>query len=333
MKRIEWIDSLKGYGILCVTLGHLACNIFLETYIYSFHMFLFFFLSGLLHNKSDYNIKDFIAKKTRTILVPFLFWNIASLFAGLILNITILESIRDFLLLDGEVCWNAPIWFLLLLYMTEILYFFIDDFKISNQLIVIVLLFLFWMFIPGKNVFLKVNILPVCLLFYMFGGLTKKYYIFHLNSRDKTKKMMLASIILFATNVLFGVFLNKRISFTGADFGNVLYCGVAAMAGVLFYVNIFKTIDFLKNNVVLQILGKNSLIIMATQYWAFNFFDFISYNTVKISVWHYRSTLKAVFLSIITIFIILTFVQILKKLGLKYRWIKTICTYAGINIE
>ena len=47
-KRIEWIDALKGFLIVCVTIGH--CNVWppLERYIYSFHMLVFFAVSGFL---------------------------------------------------------------------------------------------------------------------------------------------------------------------------------------------------------------------------------------------------------------------------------------------
>ena len=66
MERLNWIDSLKGFGIFCVTFGHLACNFFIETHIYSYHMFLFFFISGFLHNSSDCSFSEFISKKTKT---------------------------------------------------------------------------------------------------------------------------------------------------------------------------------------------------------------------------------------------------------------------------
>lgn len=45
------IDVLKGIGIILVVLGHLNPGIYLETWIYSFHMFLFFFLSGHIFKK------------------------------------------------------------------------------------------------------------------------------------------------------------------------------------------------------------------------------------------------------------------------------------------
>lgn len=47
MSRIKWIDNARAIGILLVVLGHSLIPASIQTYIYSFHMPLFFFLSGL----------------------------------------------------------------------------------------------------------------------------------------------------------------------------------------------------------------------------------------------------------------------------------------------
>ena len=57
MKRIEWIDTAKGFGILLVILGHVILlnpssnsnDLRLSAIIYSFHMPLFFMLNINLH--------------------------------------------------------------------------------------------------------------------------------------------------------------------------------------------------------------------------------------------------------------------------------------------
>ena len=41
-KRIEWVDMLKGFGIILVMLGHASFPETLITEIYTFHMPLFF---------------------------------------------------------------------------------------------------------------------------------------------------------------------------------------------------------------------------------------------------------------------------------------------------
>ena len=47
-ERKKYIDILKGIGIFYVILGHVTHTSFLFRYIYSFHMPLFFFISGML---------------------------------------------------------------------------------------------------------------------------------------------------------------------------------------------------------------------------------------------------------------------------------------------
>ena len=43
--RITWIDTAKGFGLLCVIIGHLGV-LFGAMWVYLFHMPLFFFLLG-----------------------------------------------------------------------------------------------------------------------------------------------------------------------------------------------------------------------------------------------------------------------------------------------
>lgn len=87
MKRIVWIDILKGLAILLVIMGHVCQMRFpvsgkwLADIIYSFHMPLFLFLSGLFARKAieaadDRQIKAFVIRKARQLLVPFFVWMI-----------------------------------------------------------------------------------------------------------------------------------------------------------------------------------------------------------------------------------------------------------------
>lgn len=74
-KRIEYIDIAKGIGILLVVLGHNdfeVISVFVQRLIYSFHMPLFFFLSGYFLNTAI-PFFEFIKKRSNTLLKPFLF--------------------------------------------------------------------------------------------------------------------------------------------------------------------------------------------------------------------------------------------------------------------
>lgn len=74
-KRIEYIDIAKGIGILLVVLGHNDFG-YISPYayhvIYSFHMPLFFFLSGYFL-KTNIPFLEFAKKRFNSLMKPYLF--------------------------------------------------------------------------------------------------------------------------------------------------------------------------------------------------------------------------------------------------------------------
>lgn len=73
--RLNWIDALKGIGIMLVVLGHHSLPAALDTYIFSFHMPLFFFISGFLFDFGKYSKSgaNFVKGKFRSLLLPYSF--------------------------------------------------------------------------------------------------------------------------------------------------------------------------------------------------------------------------------------------------------------------
>ena len=82
---LEWISVAKGIGIILVVIGHFDPPesppywLDLRSVIYSFHMPLFFVLSGYLHVHGKYAYRVLVANKVRRLLYPFA--TIAVLFA------------------------------------------------------------------------------------------------------------------------------------------------------------------------------------------------------------------------------------------------------------
>ena len=61
--RIDWIDSAKGIGIILMLLGHVsAMPKYFIILIFSFHMPLFFFLSGYLYKSQNLTLGGVIVK-------------------------------------------------------------------------------------------------------------------------------------------------------------------------------------------------------------------------------------------------------------------------------
>src|SRR5574339_455986 len=74
-KRIEYLDIARGIGILLVVLGHNdfgALSPFFHKVIYSFHIPLFFFLSGYFINAA-LPFFGYFKKRFHSVLKPYLF--------------------------------------------------------------------------------------------------------------------------------------------------------------------------------------------------------------------------------------------------------------------
>lgn len=96
--RLSYIDRAKGVAILLVVFGHVFCNmgypddesrmhLLSYQFVATFHMPLFFFLSGLVMKSGFNNIvsigKDFV-KRFRSIMIPFLSFGLSlAIFLGI----------------------------------------------------------------------------------------------------------------------------------------------------------------------------------------------------------------------------------------------------------
>lgn len=86
--RQGWVDSLKGLLIVLVVVGHIISGNEREqplySFIYTFHMPLFFMISGSLStNLSDRRACEYVKKKFRTLILPYLsFAIIGSMICG-----------------------------------------------------------------------------------------------------------------------------------------------------------------------------------------------------------------------------------------------------------
>ncbi|QNU66625.1 acyltransferase family protein [Ruminiclostridium herbifermentans] len=110
MQHNEDLDFLKGIGIVLVVLGHCFTTALetkyysiriLKDFIYTFHMPLFFIVSGYLQGLRPYSInklKNFSTHQIRKLFLPYIAWSIVLYIFYYFLNsiniITIQENIR-----------------------------------------------------------------------------------------------------------------------------------------------------------------------------------------------------------------------------------------------
>ena len=142
MQRISYIDSVKGFSILLIVLGHIIPNSGLKTWIYTFHVPIFLIISGILiAEKCKKSQKIEVKKQFFKLIYPYITFSFAVLIKDIIKNI--LENkaiingifINDFiktLTLEGY----GTLWFLPILFFAEVIASSIlakqNNFKVDN---------------------------------------------------------------------------------------------------------------------------------------------------------------------------------------------------------
>ncbi|MBA3921662.1 MAG: acyltransferase family protein [Nostocaceae cyanobacterium] len=143
--RIYWIDSCKAYAMVLVFYGHLWLSdqmpntevLMQNKLIYAFHMPLFFILSGFLEKSNTKDFKVFIKNKFFTRIVPFILFNLLLIVCLIPKDILIHKfSLGKYLfmltgLIRGQGSISVVTWFLICLFTTELIHFWLSR-KINN---------------------------------------------------------------------------------------------------------------------------------------------------------------------------------------------------------
>jgi len=127
--RIVWIDIAKGITIILMVIGHSTIPSWLSSFIWSFHMPLFFIASGWTTKIRMYSNGEFIKRKTINLLIPFISYS---------LIVLIVESIMGILDISAwvKIGWHGyALWFIPVLFVSSILAKIILD--VDNQVLIV----------------------------------------------------------------------------------------------------------------------------------------------------------------------------------------------------
>lgn len=186
LEREVWVDYAKAIGIILVVYGHVARGVFqagmqydptihylVDSVIYSFHMPLFFFLSGLFYidalKKRGVGV---IVNKAETILYPFIIWSLLQGGIEVILsnytnNHTTIPQVLSLFWAP-----RAQFWFLYALFLISIVGFFVY-LRLSSKLYFSVFILSVLVYLIRDN-FISIRVLNYVLMnfvFFSFGVL------------------------------------------------------------------------------------------------------------------------------------------------------------------
>lgn len=318
-ERIKWIDQVKGFAIFLVVYGH-NFPVY-EKYIYSFHMPLFFMLSGVFHKESFSMIN--LKNKIRQLLMPYLGWSILLYMFWFILgrnfgvsaemNYSPIKNLFGVFYAQGGheyMDWGIPLWFLPALFMTFI---FMSALTIIKNKLFFLLAVLFASllgvilpyYVKG-SFFWSIHVALVSLVFYAFGFCFK----------DKILKLKVNKykVLLWVFGVLhiFLFQLSGKVDMYRSEYGNVFLFFVSGISGSVFYLLIFRFIVDLK---FFEILGKYTIVILALQLRAMTVIKFVLLIIFGVAVFNFSEFEKFVYVIVQIMLILPIAIFIQKKLS------------------
>ena len=135
-KRIKFIDLAKGLTMLCVLIGHIDTYDWIKSSIYSFHMPIFFILSGyFLHERFEvFRLK----KMVRSILIPYFIIGIGLWLTKSFINGNFKDILRVPLVVykwNSDVISVGAIWFLPVIFLGKLWLLFTLRYKYKYTLL------------------------------------------------------------------------------------------------------------------------------------------------------------------------------------------------------
>ena len=262
--RKIYVDLIKAFGIIFVVLGHANfANDYIKEWLYSFHMALFFFATGLTLKNSKFDT-IYISKKIQALLVPFFIW--ALIYSGYSLKrlpyllYGSYWSINEANSLSS--LWFLPTMFVALIYAQLIL-------KIKNKALLflgMVVFFLLGVFLPhfSKGYVFGADVAFLGAFFILCGFLVEKNKIVAVGKRVCC---LLACLMFLVTFLFFVNPVNEVDYVLMADrrLGNPAVFLIVALAGCFLSYFAARSVESSSRIVkYFSYLGKNSLIIYLT---------------------------------------------------------------------
>lgn len=283
--RIVYIDYMKAIAMILVIIGHVNfANESVKAWIYSFHMPVFFFATGLVLNftRTDIsgggNLMTVACKYFKRLMLPFLLW-------GLIFT---KFSIQNLLL----ICYGSYrsiskadsltfLWFLPVMYVAVLLLYIINRTRDNIKRVWLVLSLSIVAFVIGVNMPrlgigypFSLNVALVALFFMTLGNIIRPY-IDQIYNFLKAEKMRGVSMCLLLTLVFAGGSLTYLMSIPKigyihmglARFGNPILFAITAICGILMLLFLCIMLEYVDSKISkgLLFVGQNTLCIFAVQ--------------------------------------------------------------------
>lgn len=258
----------------------------MEKLIFSFHMPLFFWISGLLAREEIRKtpFRSYAAKKIRTRLVPYLFFSVISYLAWLFLfrhfgtqaelNLSPSYTLVGILYGNGinhRLDHNTVLWFFLCLFVTEMLFFGLIRIPSKKGFILSLVMFAVAGYVDtrlnppdGFRLPWNIDIALSMVVFYGIGHLCRPWLTRPPWSGHRKWLLLPIATLPYA----FFSLLNTKVAVVAGNYGHFIYFYAASIFGILTWTLVSV---ILPQPRLIRIIGDNTLIIFPLHLLVFPF--------------------------------------------------------------
>lgn len=283
------LSCAKGIGIILMVMGHAGCPINCLTFIYSFHMPLFFIISGYLLANYKKDIKTLFIKRIKSLYIPYIKWSMLFIiFHNLFINLNVISGERvTFLDLIKKAAWSicfmrnteiliSGYWFIQALFIGSIgvilLLRITKDEKIATTIMLLFSMLSLWLESSWSTPQVISNVC-LAMMFILVGIFMRKY-----------EFVLKKSILIFPTFIV--VLIGSIYCFASFDdcpYYKALPFLIVGTAGSIMILNICNLIKpSIKK--VLCFIGDNSFIILTLHLLSFRLVSIILINIHNLSI-------------------------------------------------
>ena len=266
--RIAWIDMAKGYGTLLVIYAHLGDDP-LRGWMYSFHLPLFFFLSGYVFRYQD-SFKEFVWKKCKAIMVPYFCLGIPMVLFEILKSLLkgqfSLENAMSLakLFLEQRRLWT--LWYIACLFWLNIIFYLLLK-SVKKKWILILLSVILpvagcaYYKYGGQPLYWNVD---TCVMAFPFftGGYLYKLYAKEVDGLIERYKLLFLPIVWIVNVFAWRMSIGENgwgLEMFASSYGRPIFTYLAAFAGVFGVILVSKCVNIKQ----ICFLGENSMLYYA----------------------------------------------------------------------
>ncbi len=266
LNRHNWVDVLKFLGIFAIYLGHFGNKSGkLYLFVFSYHVPLFFFMSGFFAlNDRDKGIFEYIIKKLKQLMIPYVCFVIVSVvFYGIMRDLggfEILRMTKSYVFGIRNTLVSGGLWFIPCIFVVSNMYFLLyKSFKNKYAILIssVVIFIISRTLLPKEpSWFMNIDSAMYYILYYSIGNIS-----FQCMSNFNFKKSDLKVKALFIIMVMMSTLVTLITYFKGISLSveivHNLFKFLDFIPLIYFSYSVFVVLNIIFFNVVLAYMARN----------------------------------------------------------------------------